>query len=305
MKKFLLSVLIVLLLPFNSAFAEPVEDYSDYDFLPLYLNARYNVYNLGDEILVYASGTALNYGGEKLDSWTFMLDDNDYPIKDIRFFTKTSGYSDGDYLVTDYSEIPLHEVDQNMYSFDIDSSFDSGSGLNTPRTDFYFLALLENPNSKSPIEWTDVPVVVHPADSSARFFIHHTDEVLGYDFGDDGYFEVGFEDQVKYLMDFLEKDIEDSDIDIDRLTKIIFRSNPGRWVRGSAPTIEGYDEEIKALVEEATGRKGKDSSNSDSEPFNWEFFTAVGGGILLFLVVLFYIYKKRAVGRRVFTRSDR
>ncbi len=224
---------ILVLACFNSALAAPPPPYYyKYDYFPLHLQTVYDIYNLGDEILIAARGEVSHVGTKELPSWTFKLDDTNYPIKELKFFTRKIG--------TEFTEVELSKDQNNEYTFEMD-----GMGVS-----FYLIALLDNPNQDFQPSLNKLPVITHPTHSDLKLVFHEDDEILNYDFRQHGgYFEFSFNEQVTYFKKVLgEKSIPS---DSDKIPSVISLNQPS-WL-GESVLVEGYNKTLQAFIDSEVG----------------------------------------------------
>ncbi|MBT4150702.1 hypothetical protein HOK09_02245 [Candidatus Woesearchaeota archaeon] len=218
---------------FNSALAAPPPPYYyKHDYFPLHLQNVYDIYNLDNEILIASRGEVNHVGTKELTSWTFKLDDTNYPIKELKFFTRKTG--------TEFTEVELSKDQNNEYTFEMD-----GMGVS-----FYLITLLDNPNQDFQLSLNKLPVITHPTHSDLKLVFHEDDEILNYDFRQHGgYFEFSFDEQVAYFKKVL--DGKSIPSDSDRIPSVISLNQPS-WL-GESLLVEGYNKTLQAFIDSEVG----------------------------------------------------
>ncbi len=281
----LLSMLI--LFCFNSALAAPIPPYYyKYDYFPLDLRTVYDIYDLGDQILIAASGMVGHVGTKDLDSWTFELNDSHYPIKTTKIYTTPIVGGGG------FSETSLLKDKDNKFTFEM-----NGKGAY-----FYFIMLLENPSPNTPPDLNKLPIITHPTNSDLKIVVHKNGETLNYDFEQNGgYIEYSFDEQVAYFKKILGGELILSME--DKLPSVISLNQP-TWLSKDISLVEGYNKTLQAFIDSEVGY-GYLYSQIDYAKREqirteklYQLYFGIFGFIIIFLLLSFGIYwwvKKRRI----------
>jgi hypothetical protein len=256
--------------------AVPSPDYyNKYDFFPLHLSTAYDVYPAGEEILIYLDLSFSEVSKEHTKNWTFQFESEEYPVRSLVAYQ---------FVNKSYVKIPLFKNGED-YSFEFLDRFNN----------LMLLVALEGKGAALNI--SKLPMIIYPTKSDINLKVHQEEEVLDYDFRNNGgYHSYTFQEQVRQLEDLVEKqpaNIVRWSEEYVLLSAISLNRNS--WLSDDIFIAQGYNQSLQEFVDFHTGGEYlyPDQVNSQKEAETWTAVLIILFGAIILGGIYLLIKRKR------------